>query len=120
MSHYARNYLQDDWSTDAAAHMQARVQNAEREASWYFDLATAPQRAEFEATMRALLGTTGPRANRARDTARSHFRQSTTEARALLEASIDCLLRHGELSAELDEQWTALIERRSQLPVAAE
>jgi hypothetical protein len=120
MSHYARNHLQDDWATDAAADMQARVQNAEHEAGWFFDLATASQRAEFEASMRALLGTTGPRANRARDTARSRFRQSTTEARALLEASIDCLLDNGELSAELDEQWTTLIEHGSQLPVAAE
>lgn len=120
MSHYARNHLHDEWATDAAADMQARVQNAEHEAGWYFDLATAPQRAEFEAAMRALLGTTGPRANRARDAARSHFRKSTTEARALLETSIDCLLENGELSADLDDQWTALIERGAQLPVAAE
>jgi hypothetical protein len=120
MSHYARNHLQDDWATNAAADLPARVQNAEQEAGWYFDRATEPQRAEFDAAMRALLGTTGPRANRARDAARSRFRQSTTEARALLETSIDCLLETGELSAELDEQWTTLIERSTRPAMAAE
>src|SRR5437868_3597852 len=114
MSHYTRNHLQGSWTADACSDMRARVQNAEDEAGWYFDRATEPQRAEFEAAMRGLLGTTGPRANRARDAARSHFRQSTAQARTLLEASIDCLLANGELSAELDEQWTVLIEQSSQ------
>jgi hypothetical protein len=120
MSFYTRNHLQDDWAADGAADMQARVLDAEREAGWYFDRATEPQRAEFDAAMRALLGTTGPRANRARDAARSRFRQATAAACALLETSIDCLLESGELSADLDEQWTILIERRTQISTAAE
>lgn len=110
MSHYARNHLQDDWAAEAASDMQARVQAAEREACWYFDQATRHQRCEFDAAMHALLGVTGPRANRARDAAKARWLEATAEARTLLDATIDCLLASGEVSAELDEQWTALIE----------
>jgi hypothetical protein len=110
MSYYARNHLQDDWATEAAADTQARVQQAEREAGWYFDQATKHQKAEFDATMHALLGVTGPRANRTRGAARTRWQQDTAEARALLDATVECLLQSGEVSGELDEQWTALID----------
>lgn len=120
MSHYARNHLQEDWEADAASAMQARVREAEREAGWYFDRATKPQRIEFDAAMRALLGVTGPRADRARDAGRARWQQSTAEARALLAASIDCLIENGEISAALDEQWTTLIASAAKQPVAAE
>lgn len=111
MSHYARNHLQDDWASQSLADMQARVREAEREAGWYFDSATTRQKAGFDATIRSLLGTTGPRADRARAAARAHWQAATLEARTLFEATVDCLLASGEVSPELDEAWTALIDR---------
>jgi hypothetical protein len=111
MSYYARDHLQDDWARQAVADTQARVQEAEREAGWYFDRATRHQKAEFDGAMLALLGVIGPRADRARDAARTRWRDATAEARNLLEATIECLLETGEVSGELDEQWTALMDR---------
>lgn len=120
MSHYARNHLQDDWATQSLGDSQTRLQAAEHAAGWYFDQATKRQRAEFEATMRALLGMTGPRANRARDCARARWHVATAEARALLDVTIECLLESGEVSTDLDERWTALIDRDARTPMAAE
>ena len=120
MSHYARNHLQDDWASDAAADMQRRVQAAEKEAGWYFDQATKLEKAEFDAAMHSLLGVTGPKGNRAREQARARWRSATAEARALFEVTIECLLQSGEVSAELDEQWTALIDRDGAMKEAAE
>jgi hypothetical protein len=120
MSHYAHNHLQDDWASDAAADMRSRVQAAEKEAGWYFTQATRHEKAEFDAAMHALLGVTGPRANRAREHARKRWRDATAEARTLLEATIECLLQDGEVCAELDKQWTALIDRDAALEQAAE
>ena len=119
MSYYARNHLQDDWAGDSLADMQARVQAAEREAGWYFDQATRREGQAFQAAMRALLGVTGPRGNRARDAAKAGFQAATAEARALLEATVACLLETGEVSTELDEQWTALIERETASVIGA-
>jgi hypothetical protein len=42
------------------------------------------------------------------------------KARTLLEATIECLLQDGEVCAELDKQWTALIDRDAALEQAAE
>jgi hypothetical protein len=120
MSYYARNHLQDDWSTEAMADTQARVRDAEREAAWYFDRATWPQKAEFDETTHSLLGMTGPRADRARDAARTSWRQSTTAARTLLDRTVECLLETGEVSEELDALWTTLIDRATALKEAAE
>ena len=111
MSYYARNHLQDDWDADAVADTQARVQAAEGEAGWYFDAATKHQKAEFEAAMHALLGMTGPKWDRARDQTKARWQAATLEARKLFDATVECLLASGEVSAELDEAWTALIER---------
>jgi hypothetical protein len=120
MSHYARNHLQDDWATHSAAEMQLRVQEAETTAGWYFDQATRPNKAEFDAALHTLLGVTGPRANRARAAAKARWQEATREARGLFDATVDCLLRDGEVSAELDEAWTTLIDRRAADMVAAE
>jgi hypothetical protein len=120
MSHYAHNHLQDNWAAHGAAEMQVRVQEAETTAGWYFDQSTRPDKAEFDAAMRALLGVTGPRANRDRDAAKARWQGATREARSLFDATVDCLLRSGELSSELDEAWTALIDRRATAMAAAE
>jgi hypothetical protein len=113
MSHYARNHLQDDWAAHSAAEMQLRIREAETTAGWYFDQATRPDKAEFDAALHTLLGVTGPRANRARDAAKAHWQEATREARSLLDATVACLLRGGEVSAELDEAWTTLTDRRA-------
>lgn len=120
MSYYARNHLQDDWASHEIAATQARVREAEREAGWYFDQATKHQKAEFDATMHGLLGMRGPRWDRARDSARAQWQAATGEARKLLDATVECLLATGEVSGELDEQWTALIDRDAAMGMAAE
>lgn len=120
MSHYARNHLQDDWSAHAHAEMQQRVQAAEREASWYFDQATKREKAAFDAAMQAQFGMNNPRANRARKRARIRWHDATGPARALLDATIECLLATGEVSGELDEQWTALFDRDATAKEVAE
>ena len=107
MSTYARNHLQDDWAAIAREEMALRVEAAEKEASWYFDRATRREKAEFDAAIKPLSGATGPQ----RDRARSRWHETTREARTLLEATIDCLLATGEVSAELDDKWTELINR---------
>lgn len=119
MSYYARNHLQDDWAAHAAAEAQRRARAAEQDAGWYLDHATRRQKAEFGATMHALLGVTGPSANRARDAARARWQETTAEAGALFERTVDCLLASGEVSAELDAQWTALADRDADPPALA-
>lgn len=120
MSHYARNHLQDDWASQVQAETAQRVQAADTEAAWYFERATKREKAEFDATMRAMLGVTGPRADRARERARVRWQDVTAEARSLLEATIECLLATGEVSAELDERWTVLFDRDAAAQEAAE
>jgi hypothetical protein len=110
MSYHARNHLQDNWGARSLADSQARTQTAEAEAGWYFDQATRHAKAEFDAAIHALLDVTGPRANRARDSAKANWDEATRAPRALFEATVDCLLTSGEVSAELDDAWTALID----------
>jgi hypothetical protein len=120
MPHYGRNHLQDDWASHARDEPGLRVRAAEREAGWYFDKAVRREKAEFDAAMQGLFGTAGPRANRARERARTRWREATAEAHTLLEATIACLLDTGEVSEVLDAQWTALIDRDAPLLAAAE
>jgi len=120
MSYYARNHLQDNWASHTREEIEARVQAAEKEAAWYFNRATMREKAEFDATMRAMLGVTGPRADRARNRARLRWQDATAEARSLEEATIECLIATGEVAAELDERWTVLIDRDAAAKDAAE
>lgn len=118
MSHYARNHLQDDWTSHAAGEAARRMQAAERTAGWYFDQATRPQRSAYEADLRALSGMNGPERDRDREALRQRFTGTTAEARALFEATVNTLLETGEVSGELDEAWTALCERKDAAPAA--
>jgi hypothetical protein len=120
MSYYARNHLLDDWASHEIADTQARVREGERKAGWYFDQATKHQKAEFDATLLGLLGMTGPRWDRARDSAKAQWQAATVEARRLLEATVECLMQTGEVSGELDDAWTALIDRDAAVGMAAE
>lgn len=110
MSHYARNHLQDNWAADAQADYQRRLQNAEQEAGWFMAQATKTAKAEFDATMKGLLGMTGPKWDRARDAAKAKWQADTAEASALCDRTVECLLATGEVSAELDAEWTTLCE----------
>jgi hypothetical protein len=120
MSHYARNQLQDDWASQASAETARRLREAERTASWYFDRATRRQKSAHEAELRALLGMSGPKWVRARGVLRRRFGETTAEARALFEQTVQCLLDTGEVSGELDEAWTALCEREEPATPTAE
>lgn len=88
-----------------------KLERCELDANWYFTQATKFQKAEFDATMHSLLGVTGPRWNRARDAAKAKWQASTVEAAALFDLTVECLMQSGEVSSELDDLWTALIDR---------
>jgi hypothetical protein len=111
MSYYAHNHLHDDWASHATDDMTRRQREAERTAGWYFDRATRRQKAEHEAGRRGLLGMTGPKWDRARDALQRRWQETTADARALFEATVQCLLDSGEVSSELDDAWTTLCER---------
>lgn len=113
MSHYARNHLQDDWQAHDQAAYAERLQAAEQEAGGLFAQATKHQKSEFDATMRNLLGMTGPRWDRARAAAKTKWANDTAEAAALLDSTVECLLETGEVSEHLDGLWTELCEREA-------
>ena len=87
-----------------------KIERAEIDAGWYFDKATRAQKAEYDATMRNLIGVVGPRWNRERDAAKAKFAAETAEARALFDRTVESLLETGEVSQELDDEWTALFD----------
>lgn len=117
MGHYSRNHLQDDWDAmDAAAHAN-RVAKAEQEAGEYFASVTKDQKAEYDATMRSLLGMTGPRWDRARDAAKAAWKVATAPASELYDRTVECILETGEVSEELSTAWDAL---RSPAPLPAD
>jgi hypothetical protein len=120
MSYYARNHLQDDWASHATRESEQRLEAAERAAGWYFEQATRRQRNAHEAHLRVLLGSSGPKWDRARETLRAKFAAATAEARALFDRTVICLLDTGEVSDELDEAWTALCRREEAAAQAAE
>lgn len=116
--------MHDDWSRDwrgysSRAERDADLEQAmcraeaEREASWYFDRATARQKREFREAVEASveLHGHGSQAHEATiNLANSQWRHDTAEARALFERTVAHLVEHGEVSDELDREWTALID----------
>ena len=88
-----------------------RIELAEIAAGRFFSSVTKTATAEFHATMEALRGTAGPRWNRERDAARAKFAADTAEANTLYDETVECILTHGEVSADLDERWTELSDR---------
>ena len=108
MGHYSRNLLEEDWDANSAAEHAERVAKAEEEAGWYFARATKDQKAEYDATMRDLLGLTGPRWNRAREAAMAKWRADTAPARELFERTFEELMRDGEVSEATSFAWDEL------------
>ena len=97
-----------------------KVARCDELAGSYFADATKAQKAEFDAEMKSLLGVTGPRWDRARDAAKAKFKASTVEAAALCDRTFEYLMATGEVSTELDNEWTALIEREALLNAMVE
>src|SRR5687767_7895803 len=90
-----------------------KIQHCDEQAGELFADATKLQKAEFDATMKGLLGLRGPRYDRARDAARAKFKADTTEASALFDRTFDWLMAHSEISEELDNEWTELCQREA-------
>lgn len=110
MSYYGKNPFDADWETEAAEDVAGRVACAEEEAGRYFRDATKAMQAEYDATMRDLLGMTGPRWDRARAAARAKWDADTAPAKALFDRTVECLLETGEVSDALDYEWTRLTD----------
>lgn len=85
-----------------------RLEQAEIAASWYFERATKGPKAEFDAALQVALGMRGRQWEDARKAARAKFRDDTAEARRLFDETVEQFLAHGEISDELDQQWTSL------------
>lgn len=110
MSYYGKNPFDEDWETEAAEDLAGRVARAEEEAGRYFRDATKAMQAEYDAAMRDLLGMTGPRWDRARAAARAKWDADTAPAKALFDRTVECLLESGEVSDDLDYEWTRLTD----------
>ncbi len=114
MSTSAPEYMQRGWERAYQAEEAGYVAKAEEEASTHFNRAVAPQKAEYDATMRGLLGMVGPRWDRARDAAKAKWAEDTAAARALFDVTVQEILSEGEMSEATDAAWDALIKRPAQ------
>ena len=104
--YYAANphYAPTDLSED-----RERRERCEREAATWFDDATGAQKASYLATLETIAPYRGaPRGERMRAAADRRWRDSTAEALALYEITLQELLRTGEVSEALAERWEAL------------
>jgi hypothetical protein len=108
MSYYSRNLLEEYWDRNSAEEHAERVAKAEQEAGFLFALSTKDQQAEYDATMRGLLGMVGPKWQRAREAAKAKFYADTQAARDLCDRTVECLLETGEVSEALSDEWDAL------------
>jgi hypothetical protein len=87
---------------------EQRVEAAEETAGRYFDHATAGQKAIYVRAIQDLSGLHAPRYDRAREAANAAWYASTSEARKLFEATLEELMRDGEVSEETSALWDAL------------
>lgn len=88
---------------------QERIEWAEQEAGWFFNKATARQKAKFDQAMDVARGCVSPLWDRKREAARKEWAESTKEASALFDRTVEWFISHGEISEELDALWTAMI-----------
>ena len=87
---------------------QIRADAAETTAGWYFDQATTAQKAAYLRTVADLTGLQTPRAERAREVAKTVWFASTAGARDLFETTFEDLMRDGEVSEETSVLWDSL------------
>ncbi|UZE51877.1 hypothetical protein ONR75_15700 [Rhodopseudomonas sp. P2A-2r] len=108
-SYYAANpHYAADRETDDQQAAREQFERAEAEAGAYFARATVVQTTLFQMTMTDLRGLSAPRYDRARDEARAEFKRTTAAAAELCDATVEELVRTGEISEELCARWDAL------------
>jgi hypothetical protein len=93
-------------------------QQADKDARWYFDRATRPQREAYQQRMRDLLPYRGPKAERDRAEALRKCRADTKEAAALFDLTRECILTTGEVSETLSYAWDELALRSTMMEAA--
>jgi hypothetical protein len=86
-------------------------QYADKEAQFFFDRATRPQREAYQQRMRDLLPYRGPKAERDRAEALRKCRSDTKEAAALFDLTRQCILTTGEVSESISFAWDELMLR---------
>jgi nucleotide-binding universal stress UspA family protein len=108
-SYYAANphYAADRESDDQQAARE-NFERAEAEAGKWFARATVVQTTLFQMTMTDLRGLSSPVYDRRREDARAEFKRTTAAAAALCDATVEQLVRTGEISEELCARWDAL------------
>jgi hypothetical protein len=112
MSYYATNHLEVPVTYHAD---EERLERCEREASSWFKYATQVQDAICQQTKCDLQGLRGPKYDRARDAAKRLFKETTVEAAALYDRTLAELLKTGEVSEALGDEWEALKARTEAL-----
>jgi hypothetical protein len=93
---------------------------ADKEAGFFFDRATAPQREAYHQRLRDLLPYRGPKAERERAEALRKCRFETAEAAGLFNRTRECVLVTGEVSEALSLEWDEIISRNAALREAAD
>jgi hypothetical protein len=114
------DWRKEHWQRgETDAEHAERVENAEREAQWYFDRVTQPQATaakEARSVAMAYVGT--PRYARELVKIDRKFAADTAAARELFEATAEEVMREGEVSEAMSERWDALM--RAPVPGAAD
>lgn len=111
MGYYSANphYLPEDFSGDIA-----RLARAEAEAGSWFDYATKPQAARYNERMAVAVAYRGaPKWDRIRDAAKKEFAETTAEAAALCDETVQHYIAHGEILEALADRWEALAAKTS-------
>lgn len=110
MTHRPEDYALNHWLPhESDAEHALRVESAEEHANDLFRQATVDQSATYHSVLADIRHLSGPRYDRAREAAKRVWRESTQEARNLFNSTADALMATGEVSEELDREWTRLI-----------
>lgn len=104
------DWRKDHWLRfETDAEHADRVENAEREARWYFNQATHEPAERYRDAMAYLAPLRGPFWERKRADALRLWRESTKEAAALFEQTAEEVMRDGEVSEATGDKWDMLI-----------
>lgn len=114
MSTSAPEWMQRSWDRNFRNEETDRAEACEAEALRFFNDAVKDFGAAYRASIVGLWGDRTPRANRARDAIKARWDADTAPARALMDRTLECLMEHGELSEELDAEWSAITPRPAQ------
>lgn len=114
MSTSAPEFIQRCWDRNFRDDEAEKAERCEAEALRFFNDAVKDFRAAYRASIVELWGDRTPRANRARDAIKARWDADTAPARALMDRTFECLMATGELSEELDAEWSAITPRPAQ------